>query len=122
MLKWLNDFLMVTAVALFVMGSSPALAGTPMSDRVAVAAKVRAEVTKDLAVPYNPGEAQADRQCLDGRPVKDFQGDLVEYWSTLNALTAASVSRCKPNGPRRICASWCGIFRPTSMANPSKKL
>ena len=38
------------------MAFPPAHAGTPMSDRVAVEAKVRADVGKDLALPYNPGE------------------------------------------------------------------
>ena len=120
MLKWLNDFLMVTAVALFVMGSSPALAGTPMSDRVAVAAKVRAEVTKDLAVPYNPGEALADRQCLDGRPVKDFQGDLVEYWVNLEC------SYCgirEPLQAQRAAPDMCIVIRhiPTDQYGESLK-
>ncbi|WP_179981462.1 hypothetical protein [Desulfovibrio sp. 86] len=64
-----------------------------MSDRVAVEAKVRAEVGKDLALPYNPFETLADRQCLDGRSAKDFQGDLVEYWVNLEC-------------------SYCGIREP----------
>lgn len=65
-------------VALAMLASSdertPAHAGTPMSDRVSVAAKVRAEVNKDLALPYNPAQALADRRIgreacrLPGRP------------------------------------------------------
>ena len=67
MLKWRNDFLMTTVAVLFVMTSLPAFAGTAMSDRVAVEAEVKTQVSKDLAVPYNPAEALADRQCLDGQ-------------------------------------------------------
>ena len=52
---------------------SSAHAGTPMSDRVAVEAGVRAEVSKDLAVPYKPGEELSGRTCLDGRPVSEFE-------------------------------------------------
>ena len=72
-----------TLLLFVLMAFPPAHAGTPMSDRVAVEAKVRADVGKDLALPYNPGEALADRHCLDGRPVKDFDGDLGEYWVNL---------------------------------------
>ena len=82
-----------TLLLFVLMAFPPAHAGTPMSDRVAVEAKVRADVGKDLALPYNPGEALADRHCLDGRPVKDFDGDLVEYWVNLEC-------------------SYCGIREP----------
>ena len=61
----------------------PAHAGTPMSDRVAVEAGVKTEVTKDLAQAYNPLEALSGRTCLDGRPVDGFQGDIVELWANL---------------------------------------
>lgn len=58
-------------------------AGTPVTERIAVEAGVKAEVVKDLAVPYNPLEGLSGRTCLDGRPVADFQGDIVEYWANL---------------------------------------
>lgn len=34
----------------------PAHAGTPMTERIAIEAGVKAEIMKDLAVPYNPLE------------------------------------------------------------------
>lgn len=58
-------------------------AGTSMSDRIAVEAGVKAELSKDLALPYAPDATLSDRTCLDGRPIKEFQGDLVEYWVNL---------------------------------------
>lgn len=61
----------------------PAHAGTPMSDRVAVEAGVKTEIMKDLAQAYKPLESLSGRTCLDGRPVNDFQGDVVEYWANL---------------------------------------
>ena len=60
-----------------------ASAGTPMSDRMAVEAGVKAEIAKDLASPYSPHESLSGRTCLDGRPVDGFQGDIVELWSNL---------------------------------------
>ena len=77
-----NIFSMI-ATALVLLSVHVAHAGTPMMDRVAVEAKVRAEVGKDLVLPYNPGETLTDRHCLDGQAVKDVQGDLVEYWVNL---------------------------------------
>ena len=63
--------------------SVSAHAGTLMSDRVAVEAGVKTEVSKDLAQAYKPLEALSGRTCLDGRPVDGFQGDIVEYWTNL---------------------------------------
>lgn len=77
-----NIFSMI-ATALVLLSVHVAHAGTPMMDRVAVEGKVRAEVGKDLVLPYNPGETLTDRHCLDGQAVKDVQGDLVEYWVNL---------------------------------------
>jgi len=68
-------------------------AGTPMSDRVALEAGVRAEVMKDLAIPYKPQEELSGRTCLDGRPVANFEGEIIEYWANLEC-------------------SWCGIREP----------
>lgn len=58
-------------------------AGTPISDRVAVEAGVKAEIAKDLASPYSPHESLSGRTCLDGRPVDGFEDDILEYWSNL---------------------------------------
>lgn len=68
-------------------------AETPLTEPAAVEAEVTTEVTKDLALPYNPQEELSGRTCLDGRPVADFQGDIVEYWANLEC-------------------SYCGIQEP----------
>ena len=115
------NHLMAAMVALFIlMASTPALAGTPMSDRVAVEAGVKAQGSKDLTVLSNPGEALADRQCLDGRPVKDFQGDLVEYWINLEC------SYCgirEPLQAQRANSDMCIVVRhiPTDQYSESLK-
>lgn len=75
---------MIALSFLFLSGAiPPAHAGTPMSDRVAVEAGVKAEVEKDLSQAYTPLEALSGRTCLDGRPVDSFQGDIVELWANL---------------------------------------
>lgn len=111
---------LVTVFAMCVFLVTPAFAGTPTSDRVAVEAKVRAEVSKDLALPYNPAEGLADRQCLDGRPVQDFQGDLVEYWINLEC------SYCgirEPLQAQRAAPDMCIVVRhiPTDQYGESLK-
>lgn len=67
----------------FTFGANTAFAGTPMIERIAVEAGAKAEVAKDLAVPYRPLDGLSGRTCLDGRPVEGFQGDIVEYWANL---------------------------------------
>jgi hypothetical protein len=57
--------------------------GFAAPDRAAVDAGVRADVTADLAAPWNPATGLAGRVCLDGRPVADFLGDIAEYWINL---------------------------------------
>ncbi|MDR2820154.1 MAG: hypothetical protein LBB60_06470 [Desulfovibrio sp.] len=62
----------------------PAHSGHAASaQRVTVEARVRAEVEKDLAPPYRPGEGLEERTCLDGRPVKGFQDEIAELWANL---------------------------------------
>lgn len=78
-----SPLVMAMLILLSLTALSPAYAGTPMSERVAVEAGARADVNKDLALPDKSGEALADRHCLDGRAVKDIQGDVVEYWVNL---------------------------------------
>lgn len=58
-------------------------AGTPISDRIATEAGVRAEVAKDLALAYVLPNDLTDRTCLSGKPVRGFEGDVVEYWANL---------------------------------------
>ncbi len=66
-----------------LMLASAAHAGTPLSDRAAVEAGVKAEIAKDLSQAYRPLEALSGRTCLDGRLVDGFPGDILEYWSNL---------------------------------------
>ena len=105
---------------IFLTSYSLSFAGTPMSNRVAVEAGVKAQVSKDLALPYNPGEALADRQCLDGREVKDVQGDFVEYWVNLEC------SYCgirEPLQAQRAAQDMCIVVRhiPTDQYGESLK-
>ena len=75
---------LITLFICLLSGSVPsAHAGTPVSDRIAVEAGVKAELSKDLALPYAPDAALSGRTCLDGRPTKEFQGDIMEYWVNL---------------------------------------
>jgi hypothetical protein len=80
MIRLLHVFLVVLMVSA-IYPVCPSYAAT--AERVAVEAGVRAEVGKDLALPYQPGEGIEERVCLDGRPVKDFQGDIAELWANL---------------------------------------
>ena len=115
-----HSALSMIAAALVVLSSYVSHAGTPMSDRVAVEVGVKAQVNKDLTLPYTPGEALADRQCLDGRPAKDFQGDLVEYWVNLEC------SYCgirEPLQAQRAAPDMCIVVRhiPTDQYGESLK-
>ena len=84
-MAWRQKVAQVLTMAIFgvFVLTAPAHAGTPVTERIAVEAGVKAEVMKDLALPYNPLEGLSGRTCLDGRPVADFQGDIVEYWANL---------------------------------------
>ena len=84
-MAWRNKSTRVALICAYcLLGvSNAAFAGTPVTDRVAVETGVKAEVMKDLALPYAPHEELSGRTCLDGRPVADFQGDIVEYWANL---------------------------------------
>jgi len=56
---------------------------TPKADRIAVENRVRKEIEVDFAQPFALSISLAERKCLDGRPVKDFQGEVIEYWANL---------------------------------------
>lgn len=71
------------AVLLFSAVGAPCPAYAASAKRIAVEARVKADVAKDLALPWQPLDALAERTCLDGRLVKDFQGDIVEYWANI---------------------------------------
>jgi hypothetical protein len=64
-----------------VLCASPAFAADAM-DRAVVETRVRREVLKDLTAQHQPPQLE-ERTCLDNRPVKGFQGDIVEYWVNL---------------------------------------
>lgn len=72
---------------------SCAQAGTAKADRIAVEAGIKNEISIDLAQPYAPLDALSVRKCLDGRPVNDFQGEIVELWANMEC-------------------SYCGILEP----------
>lgn len=58
------------------------VAAAPKADRVAIEAKVKSELGKDLA--HKPAkDALSGRLCLDGRAVNDFEGQIMEYWANL---------------------------------------
>ena len=72
-------------VGIFVSIASPSESGaaTPQANRIAVEAQVKADMAKDLALPHEISVSLTERKCLDGRPVKDFQGEVIEYWANL---------------------------------------
>ena len=76
---------MLIALSLFFNMScaNPAHAGPPISDRLAVEAGVKTDITKDLSQPHTPLDTLSGRICLDGRSVDGFEGDILEYWSNL---------------------------------------
>ena len=70
-------------VCTILLSALPVIAGTPISDRIATEAGVRAEAAKDLALAYVLPNDLTDRTCLNGKPVRGFEGDVVEYWANL---------------------------------------
>lgn len=78
-----TSFMQIFFLCCFLGCFHSAHAGTPMSDRVAVEAGLKAEVTKDLATPFKPLETLSGRTCLDGRSMEGFRGDIIEYWANL---------------------------------------
>jgi hypothetical protein len=78
----LNNLILFIVLSLCIV-FAPQFAQAAKADRVAVEATVRKELTKDLAAPWNPAETLVGRVGLDGRPVKDFPGEIVEVWANL---------------------------------------
>lgn len=70
-------------LAILLISEITVSAATSHSDRIVVEARVKAEISKDLAQPYEIPSSLIARKCLDGRPVKDFQGEVIEYWANL---------------------------------------
>lgn len=85
-----------------------AQAGTAISDRVAVMANIRLEVTRDLNAPYTPAQGLQGRTCLDGRPVDGFPGEVLEYWVNLEC-TYCNVR--EPLHAQRLNPDICVVVR-----------
>lgn len=51
------------------------------ADRIAVEARVKTELAKDLAHELAYKDVLSGRLCLDGRAVDGFEGQIVEYWT-----------------------------------------
>lgn len=78
-MMWRHSFFILAAFLLCILFPAQGFAA---QDRAEVEAGVRADVAKDLALPWQP-ESLAARSCLDGRTAADFPGDVVEYWVNL---------------------------------------
>ena len=66
--------------------------GFASKDRAEVEARVRMDVLHDLESLWQP-ESLAGRTCIDGRPVADFPGDVVEYWVNLECVYCGILDR-----------------------------
>lgn len=73
----------VFPLTLVFISAKLAYPAVPPADRVAIEARVKADMAKDLAQPDEVSVSMIGRKCLDGRPVKDFQGEVIEYWANL---------------------------------------
>lgn len=115
-LNWL-----LCLVTLAFMGMAPAFASeTALAKRQQVKAHVMREVGKDLSAPYVAKAGLEERRCIDGRMVKDIQGDVVEFWANLEC------SYCQISQPvmaQRANAGICIVVRhiPTPAYGESMK-
>ena len=93
--------------------------GIAVQDRIVAEARARADVSKDLETPWQP-ESLVARNCLDGRPVADFPGDVVEYWVNLECCYCGIV---EPMLAQRRNADVCIVARhiPTREYSESMK-
>ena len=82
LLKPHNVALLLAALVVFS-SMSPAQAETASMKRVQIQTSVAREVNKDLAATYDAKAGLEFRRCIDGRAVKDVQGDIIEYWANL---------------------------------------
>ena len=82
LLKPHNVALLLAALVVFS-SMSPAQAETASMKRVQIQTSVAREVNKDLAATYDAKAGLESRRCIDGRAVKDVQGDIIEYWANL---------------------------------------
>ena len=73
----------ILSVSVNIIFSSSCMGATPKADRIAVESRVKKEIEVDFAQPYALTLRLAERKCLDGRSVKDFQGEIIEYWTNL---------------------------------------
>lgn len=80
MRKIISVFVGIFAGMLVFSGS---MAATSNAERLTVEARVKTDMAKDLAQPHEIPVSLTDRKCLDGHPVKDFQGEVIEYWTSM---------------------------------------
>ena len=83
--KQVTGWLLVLALLFAILGifGVVASAASSRADRFAVEARVKGDMAKDLALPHEISASLTGRKCLDGRPVKDFQGEIIEYWTSM---------------------------------------
>lgn len=85
MKKFLMPLSSVLTLALLITGTVCA-AETALTKREQVKADVMREVGKDLSASHDVKARLESRRCIDGRAVKDFQGDIVEFWANLECF------------------------------------
>lgn len=109
MLK-VNKYLVLFLLFSFIYIGDNAFAKTPMTKRLAVEIAVKAEVLKDLAMPYNSEDLLGlkNRTCIDGRKVAEFKGEIIEYWVNLECTYCSLI---EPLQAQRNDANICIIPR-----------
>lgn len=73
----------ILSISVNIIVSSFCMGGTPKADRIAMESRVKKEIEVDFAQPFALPISLAEKKCLDGRAVKDFQGEVIEYWVNL---------------------------------------
>ena len=85
MKKFLMPLSSVLTLVLLMIGTACA-AETALTKREQIKADVMREMGKDLAAPQDAKAGLETRHCIDGRAVKDFPGELVEFWGNLECF------------------------------------
>ena len=91
-------------IAIFTIFATSTSTFAATQDRVATKVQVEADLNKDLALDWTPMPALEKRTCIDGRPVADFKGDIVEYWANIECpyCTVQEVAKAQRDNPE-IC-------------------
>ena len=108
----------ILSVSVNIIFSSSCMGATPKADRIAVESRVKKEIEADFAQPYALTLRLAERKCLDGRSVKDFQGEVIEYWANLECPYCGIAEPLKPKGIMGIFALLCAMLPLHNMAKP----